>query len=75
MLQDLNWRSDTIDVYIREMMEAVKEVDSILATIKDNVNETVKILKSWEKNLMFERKVHCGLFSHCGDAAWPRGCA
>ena len=28
----------------------------ILTTIKDNVKETAKILKGWEKNLMFERK-------------------
>ena len=37
-------------------MELVKDVDTILTTIKDNVKETVKILKAWEKNLMFERK-------------------
>eukprot|EP00955_Chlamydomonas_euryale_P098699 365162-Chlamydomonas_euryale.AAC.23 len=37
-------------------MDSVKEVDEILATIKNNVVDTVKILKSWEKNLMFERK-------------------
>ncbi|GAX83887.1 hypothetical protein CEUSTIGMA_g11312.t1, partial [Chlamydomonas eustigma] len=54
--EDLNWRSEGIDVYIRESMELVKDVDMILTTIKDNVKETTKILKSWEKNLMFERK-------------------
>ena len=37
-------------------MEIVKDLDLILSTIKDNVKETAKILKSWEKNLMFERK-------------------
>ncbi len=43
-------------MYIRESMELVEDVDLILTTIKDNVKETVKILKGWEKNLMFERK-------------------
>ena len=28
----------------------------ILTTVKDNVKEAVKILKAWEKNLMFDRK-------------------
>lgn len=45
-----------INEYIRESMELVKEVDSILSTIKDNVTATRNILKAWEKNYMFDRK-------------------
>ena len=37
-------------------MGQVKEVDSILKTIKSNVENTVKILAVWSKKLMFERK-------------------
>lgn len=37
-------------------MELVKDVNEILTTIKDNVKDTQRILKTWEKNLMFERK-------------------
>jgi dynein heavy chain len=39
-LEELNWRADGIDGYIRDSLEAVKDVDTILATIKDNVRRT-----------------------------------
>jgi dynein heavy chain len=55
-LHDLSWKSDGIDTYVKETMDLVKDLDLILTTIKDNVKETIKILKNWEKNLMFERK-------------------
>lgn len=34
----------------------VFEVQGILRTIKDNLEETRKVLGTWETNLMFERK-------------------
>lgn len=37
-------------------MELVKEVESMLSTIKDNVKQTRQILKAWESNLMFDRR-------------------
>lgn len=37
-------------------MIMVKEVESVLITIKENVQETRQILKNWEMNLMFDRK-------------------
>jgi dynein heavy chain len=49
-------QSDSIDAYIREVMESVRDVDLVLSTIKDNVAATRALLKTWEKNLMFERK-------------------
>lgn len=55
-LAELNWKSESIDGYIRECMELVKDVDLVLTTIKDNVKATQTILALWEKNLMFERK-------------------
>jgi predicted DNA-binding protein YlxM (UPF0122 family) len=55
-LKSLNWRSDSIDSYIRDCMELVKDIDLILTTIKDNVKKTQEILRLWEKNLMFDRK-------------------
>jgi dynein heavy chain len=39
-LEELNWRTGGIDTYIRESLEAVKDVDMILTTIKDNVRNT-----------------------------------
>lgn len=53
---ELNWKSDTIDAYIKECMEMVNDVDTILSTIKDNVKATKDLLDKWTKNLMFERK-------------------
>ncbi|KAL6747291.1 flagellar outer dynein arm heavy chain beta [Haematococcus lacustris] len=53
---ELNWKSESIDAYIRECMEMVRDVDTILSTIKDNVKATQNILRTWEKNLMFDRK-------------------
>lgn len=37
-------------------MVMVKEVESVLMTIKENVQETCQILKNWETNLMFDRR-------------------
>lgn len=49
-------QSQIINDYIKEGMEMVQEVDSILSTIKGNVAATKTILKAWEKNVMFDRK-------------------
>lgn len=49
-------QSPEIDQYIKDGMVLVKEVDDVLTTIKDNVKATQAILKTWEKNLMFDRK-------------------
>jgi hypothetical protein len=35
----------------------VRDLDGVLATIKDNVAKTVEILHGFERNLMFDRKV------------------
>ncbi|KAF5834390.1 hypothetical protein DUNSADRAFT_8976 [Dunaliella salina] len=55
-MQDLNWPSNSINDYIHEGDEMVQEVDSILSTIKGNVAATQNILKTMEKNVMFDRK-------------------
>jgi hypothetical protein len=56
-LQELVWRSDGIDAYIKDTLELVRDLDGVLATIKDNVAKTVEILHGFERNLMFDRKV------------------
>lgn len=58
-LEELVWCSDGIDPYIKETLELVKELDGILTTIKDNVANTLELLKAFERNLMFDRRV-CG---------------
>lgn len=37
-------------------MVAVKDVDTVLTTVKGNVDEMSKILANWESSLLFERK-------------------
>ena len=39
-LEELQWRSDSIDAFIREALELVRELDAVLATLKDNVRRT-----------------------------------
>jgi hypothetical protein len=60
-LQELVWCSDGIDTYIKDTLELVRDLDGVLATIKDNVAKTVEILHSFERNLMFDRKVCCAV--------------
>lgn len=55
-LQELNWRSDSIDAYIRDATELIKDVDLVLTTVKENVKRTQEVLRVFEKSLMFERK-------------------
>ncbi|KAF6251999.1 flagellar outer dynein arm heavy chain beta [Scenedesmus sp. NREL 46B-D3] len=44
------------DAYIRDTLELVRDLDVVLATIKDNVAKTVEIMHGFERNLMFDRK-------------------
>ena len=37
-------------------MAAIKDVDSVLGTVKGNVDEMRSILSNWESSLLFERK-------------------
>ena len=37
-------------------MAAVKDVDSVLSTVKGNVDEMCAVLSNWESSLLFERK-------------------
>ena len=55
-LDTLNWNSHKIDNYISEVMNMVKELHKTLTVIKENIESTREILKSWEENTMFERK-------------------
>jgi hypothetical protein len=56
-LEGLVWRDDATDAYIRDTLELVRDLDSILTTIKENVAQIMELLKTFESNHMFERKV------------------
>ena len=55
-LNDLNWNSHKIEDYISEVMAMLKDLNTVLLTIKGNVTKTRGILAQWESSLMFERK-------------------
>lgn len=56
-LEELVWKNESTDAYIRDTVELVRDLDSVLTTIKDNVSRIVELLKTFEHNLMFDRKV------------------
>lgn len=56
-LEELVWRSEGIDGYIRDALELVRDLDAVLVTIKDNVTRITELLRTFERSLMFERKV------------------
>eukprot|EP00899_Mesostigma_viride_P009330 jgi/Mesvir1/18399/Mv14277-RA.1 len=55
-LKTLSWNSHKIEDYITEVMSMVRELNTILQTIKSNVTKTIQTLDKWEANLMIERK-------------------
>jgi predicted metalloprotease with PDZ domain len=59
-LDELVWRSEGIDTYIRDVVELVRDLDAVLTTIKDNVARIVELLKTLARSLMIERKVGVG---------------
>jgi hypothetical protein len=60
-LEGLVWKDDGTDAYIRDTLELVRDLDSVLTTIKDNVSSIQELLKTFEQNLMFDRKVSSGV--------------
>lgn len=56
-LDGLAWRDDATDAYIRDTLELVRDLDGVLTTIKENVSHIEELLKTFQRNLMFERKV------------------
>lgn len=55
-LQVLNWNSHSVDDYLFEATQLVKDVDGMLKAIQDNVTKTRSILQQWQRDLMFDRK-------------------
>mmetsp|Transcript_25005 Transcript_25005/g.85566 ORF Transcript_25005/g.85566 Transcript_25005/m.85566 type:complete len:4525 (+) Transcript_25005:136-13710(+) len=56
-LSVLNWNSHKIDDYISELMSMVKDLNSVLNTVKGNVLKTRSLLEKWATApLMFTRK-------------------
>lgn len=39
-LEELQWRSDNIDAYIKDAVDLVRDLDGVLATLKDNARRT-----------------------------------
>ncbi len=54
-IESLNWRSEDVDVFIKESMDQVQKVHNILKTMKDNFATIQMIVNQWNKPMM-ERK-------------------
>ena len=48
----LNWKSDNVDLFIKDSMDQVQNVHNILKTMKDNFSSIQMILKEWNKPMM-----------------------
>ena len=53
---ELNWNSPKVDEYIQEVMAQVKDLDAIVDQLKSSVAATEKILHTWAKKPMFDRR-------------------
>lgn len=54
--QALTWNSGSLDQYLAEATQMVKELDGLLAGIKAAVAASEAILQRWQRDVMFERK-------------------
>lgn len=54
--QALTWNSGSLDAYLAEATQLVREVDGLLRCIKDAVGQAQGILARWQHDVMFERK-------------------
>eukprot|EP00961_Rhodomonas_salina_P024368 328176-Rhodomonas_salina.2 len=55
-LKHMNWKSHTISEFIAQCTTIVREVHSIVATIKEKVALTQRTLAGWSEELLMERK-------------------
>jgi len=56
-LKTLTWKNKSIDEFIQNTMTRVEETDLILRTIKINVADTKKVLKTFTDVLMIDRNI------------------
>lgn len=54
--QALTWNSGSLDAFLAEASQLVRELDALLAAIKDAVAKSQGVLGRWQRELMFERK-------------------
>ena len=78
--QALTWNSSSLADYLAEASQLVKELDGLLASIKDAVGRSQGTLQQWQHDVMFERKEgrvlrHDELSSSVGDIVATRHAA
>lgn len=55
-IETLKWNSDNINIFIKQNMEIVKDVDDLVKKMKENVKKMYELMSKWERPL-FERKM------------------
>ena len=53
---DLNWNNDGVWEYIQQVRDQVRDLEKRVQQAKDNVDEIKKIMETWAKTSLFERK-------------------
>ena len=54
--KDLNWNSDSLWEYVQETRDKVHHLETRVQKAKDNVEQIQKIMSTWSKTPLFERK-------------------
>jgi len=55
-IKDLKWQNTNINVFIKDAMLVVKDVNTIVTNMKNNLEKIENILKLWAKKPLIERK-------------------
>lgn len=55
-IKDLKWQNTNINVFIKDSMLVVKDVNTIVNNMKNNLQKIENILKDWAKKPLIERK-------------------
>jgi dynein heavy chain len=55
-IEQMNWKSNGIDLFIQESMTCVKTADTILNTLKVNLQKSEDIMEQWTHAPLFQRE-------------------
>ena len=55
-IEQMNWKSNGIDLFIQESMTCVKTADTILHTLKVNLQKSEDIMEQWTHAPLFQRE-------------------
>ena len=54
-IEQMNWKSNGIDLFIQEVMACVKNADTILSSLKTNLSSAEEAMEAWVQTAIFQR--------------------